>query len=173
MRNTCYWPNLWDGKKYWTKRNIKLWMLTWMMSLNWPNTCPWLNIWNIARYLSCLERKAIEKELQQIQDTEGFQPKHWYELTKERQTKALKYHMYPKERRDGRIKGRGCTDRWLQWEYTKKIDTSLPTALMATMMPTCMIDAFERRDIITVNRRPVKSPLRKTRKKKLKKKRVN
>jgi hypothetical protein len=27
--------------------------------------------------------KAIQKELQQIHDVEGFQPKHWHELTKE------------------------------------------------------------------------------------------
>ena len=29
---------------------------------------------------------AIAKELQQIHDMEGFQPKHWHELTKEERT---------------------------------------------------------------------------------------
>ena len=29
---------------------------------------------------------------------EGFQPKYWYELTKEERTKALKYLMYLKEK---------------------------------------------------------------------------
>jgi hypothetical protein len=54
--------------------------------------------------------EAVEDELQQIHDMEGFQPKHWYELTKEERTKALKYLMYLKEKRDGRIKSRGCAD---------------------------------------------------------------
>ena len=82
---------------------------------------------------------------------EGFQTKHWYELTKEERTKALKYLMYLKETRDGRLKGRGCADGKPQQEYTKKIDTPSPTTSLATVMLTCMIDAFERRDVATVD----------------------
>ena len=55
--------------------------------------------------------EAVEDELQHIHAMEGFQPKHWYKLTKEERTKALKYPMYLKEKRDGRIKGRRCADR--------------------------------------------------------------
>ena len=52
----------------------------------------------------------MESELKQIHDMEGFQPKHWYELTKEERAWALKYLMYIKEKRDGKLKGRGCAD---------------------------------------------------------------
>ena len=58
--------------------------------------------------------ESVKDELQQIYDMEGFQPKHWYELTKEESTKALKYLMYLKDKRDRRIKGRGCADGRLQ-----------------------------------------------------------
>ena len=95
--------------------------------------------------------EAVEKELQQIHDMEGFQPKHWYELTKEERAKALKYLMYLKEKRDGRIKGRGCADGRPQQEYTEKINNSSPTASLAAIMLTCMIDAFEKRDVATAN----------------------
>ena len=95
--------------------------------------------------------EAVEKELQQIHDMEGFQPKHWYELTKEERAKALKYLMYLKEKRDGRIKGRGCADGRPQQEYTEKIDTSSRTASLAAIMLTCMIDAFEKRDVATAD----------------------
>ena len=61
---------------------------------------------------------AIEKELQQIHDMEGFQPKHWHELTKEERMQALKYLIYLKEKRDGKIKGRGCADGRPQRLYT-------------------------------------------------------
>ena len=43
---------------------------------------------------------SIMSELKQIYDKEGFQPKHWYEMTKEERAAALKYLMYLKEKRD-------------------------------------------------------------------------
>ena len=94
---------------------------------------------------------AIETELQQIHDMEGFQPKHWYDLTKEERAMALKYLMYLKEKRDGKIKGRGCADGRPQRLYTSKVETSSPTASLAGIMLTCMIDAHEKRDVATVD----------------------
>ena len=82
---------------------------------------------------------------------EVFQPKHWYDLTKEKRTKAPKYLMHLKEKIDRRTKGRGCADGRQQQEYTKKIDTSSPTASLATIMLTCMIDAFKKMDVATVD----------------------
>eukprot|EP00956_Cyclotella_meneghiniana_P038398 scaffold153893_cov47-Cyclotella_meneghiniana.AAC.1 len=78
------------------------------------------SIKNIAAYLFVTEQMnwkaglklfeekgedAIMSELHQIHDIEGFDPKHWYELTPEQRARALKYLMYLKEKRDGRIKG--------------------------------------------------------------------
>ena len=94
---------------------------------------------------------AIGKELQQIHDMEGFQPKHWHELTEEQRKKALRYLMYLKEKRDGKIKGRGCADGRSQRLYTTKIESSSPTASLAGLMLTCMIDAYENRDVATVD----------------------
>ena len=94
---------------------------------------------------------AIGKELQQIHDMEGFQPKHWHELTEEQRKKALKYLMYLKEKRDGKIKGRGCADGRSQRLYTTKIESSSPTASLAGLMLSCMIDAYEERDVATVD----------------------
>jgi hypothetical protein len=95
--------------------------------------------------------EAIQKELQQIHDMEGFQPKHWYELTKEERADALKYLMYLKEKRDGRIKGRGCADGRKQRAYIPKAEASSPTATLMGIMLTCMIDAYEKRDVATVD----------------------
>jgi hypothetical protein len=50
---------------------------------------------NVLRSTSCLKifqekgEIAIQKELQQIHDVEGFEPKHWHELTKEQRAHAL------------------------------------------------------------------------------------
>ena len=94
---------------------------------------------------------AIQKELQQIHDMEGFQPKHWHELTKEERADALKYLMYLKEKRDGRIKGRGCADGRKQRAYIPKAEASSPTATLMGIMLTCMIDAYEKREVATVD----------------------
>lgn len=121
---------------------------------------------NIAEYLFATEQMnwrkglkqfgekgegAIEKELQQIHDMEGFEPKHWHELTKDERAGALKYLMYLKEKRDGRIKGRGCADGRPQRLYTSKVDTSSPTASTTGILLTCMIDSYEGKDVATVD----------------------
>jgi len=95
--------------------------------------------------------EAIGKELQQIHDMEGFQPKHWHELTEEERAQALKYLMYLKEKRDGTVKGRGCADGRSQRMYMTKMETSSPTASLAGLIMTCVIDAYENREIATVD----------------------
>ena len=55
--------------------------------------------------------------------------------------------MYLKEKRDGKIKGRGCADGRSQRLYTNKIKTSSPTASQVGIFLTCMIDAYEKRDV--------------------------
>jgi hypothetical protein len=103
------------------------------------------------KYLKMFQEKgeiAIQKELQQIHDVEGFEPKHWHELTREQRARALRYLMYLKEKRDGRIKGRGCADGRPQKVYTDKSESS-QTASLAGVMLTCVIGAFEGRDLAT------------------------
>ena len=94
---------------------------------------------------------AVTKELQQIHDMEGFQPKHWHELNADERAKALKYLMYLKEKHNGGVKGRGCADRRSQRLYKNKIDTASPTASLAGLIITCVIDANEKRDVATVD----------------------
>lgn len=59
--------------------------------------------------------------------------------------------MYLKEKRDESIKGRGCADGRPQRLYTSKVETSSPTASLAGIMLTCMIDTYEGRDVATVD----------------------
>ena len=82
---------------------------------------------------------------------EGFQPKHWHELTDKERASALKYLMYLKEKRDGRIKGRGCADGRPQRVYTTKAESSSPMASLAGLIMTCVIDAYAGRDVATVD----------------------
>ena len=82
---------------------------------------------------------------------EGFQPKHWHELNADERAKALKYLMYLKKKCNGDVKGRVCADGKSQRLYTNKLDTALPTASLAGLIITCVIDAHEKRDVATVD----------------------
>ena len=53
---------------------------------------------------------AVANELQQVDNMNGFIPYSSEKLTKMEKKKALRYLMYLKEKRCGRIKACGCAD---------------------------------------------------------------
>jgi len=59
--------------------------------------------------------------------------------------KAIRYLMFLKEKHNGTIKARGCTDVRLQKEYMAKADTSLPKVSLEAMMMSCAINMKENR----------------------------
>jgi hypothetical protein len=70
--------------------------------------------------------------------------------TQERQG-ALPYLMFLKQKRSGKIKGRGCADGRRQKLYSNKEDASLPTVSIESVMLTSIIEASKKRDIATVD----------------------
>jgi hypothetical protein len=72
-------------------------------------------------------------------------------LTREQRKKSLKYLMFLKEKRCGRVKGRGCANGRKQRVYKTKADTSSPTVSIEALLLSCMIDALEGRDVATCN----------------------
>jgi len=62
-------------------------------------------------------------------------------MTYDEKKKALRYLMFLKEKRDGTIKARGCSNGRSQCECTTKADTSSPTVSLEAMMMSCTIDA--------------------------------
>lgn len=95
--------------------------------------------------------EAFSRELYKIHDMEGFQAKHWDELSKEERAKALCYIMYLKDKRDTTIHGHGWADGRPQRLYTNKQETSAPTVSLAALMIMCVIDMFEGRDVATLD----------------------
>ena len=132
MQDTSSWPKLWDGRKDWTKSNIKCRMITWMMSLNWPSTCFWLNICDGVRNWKCLDKRRIDSwegtETYQCHGGHPIEAQVWAHQRRANQG-AIVSHVPEREERI--------------WSST----TSLPT----TILLTSMIDAFTRRDVSTVD----------------------
>ena len=60
--------------------------------------------------------------------------------------------MFLKQKRCGKIKGRGCTDVRKQRKYLTKDDTSAPTVATEALFLTCIIDATENQIVATVDR---------------------
>lgn len=65
---------------------------------------------------------------------------HSKDLILEDKRKALGYLMFLKEKRCGKIKGRGCAGGRKQRLYKAKEETSSPTVRIESRMLSCVID---------------------------------
>jgi Reverse transcriptase (RNA-dependent DNA polymerase) len=95
--------------------------------------------------------EAVRKELQQLHDRHVLVPMHREQLTALERSRALGYLMFLKEKSDGSIKGRGCADGRPQRAYIPKEDATSPTVRNESTMLTATIDAYELRDVATVD----------------------
>jgi hypothetical protein len=70
---------------------------------------------------------AAQSEMKQLHFRDTFKPKHWRELTHTQRQTVLESHMFLKEKRDGKIKGRTVAGGNKQRDYISKEDASSPT----------------------------------------------
>jgi hypothetical protein len=97
------------------------------------------------------EIKAVQVELRQLHDQDVIKPVKWDSISENDQNNALPYLIFLKQKRRGQIKGRGCVDDQRQKIYSQKEDFSSPNVMIESVMLTCVIDAFEGRDVATVD----------------------
>jgi Reverse transcriptase (RNA-dependent DNA polymerase) len=72
-----------------------------------------------------------------------MQPVAAESLTQEQRQRTLAYLMFLKQKRCGKVKGRGCADGRKQRVYTAKEEASSPTVSIEPIMLSCVIDAKE------------------------------
>jgi hypothetical protein len=94
---------------------------------------------------------AIKEELQQLHDGKMMEPVAFDSLSYAEKKRALEYLMFLKEKRTGKIKGRGCADGRKQRLYTAKEDASSPYVLIESIMLTSVIDALEGRHVVAAD----------------------
>ena len=94
---------------------------------------------------------AVTKELVQLHERGVVEPKFIQDLDREQKQAALQYLMFLKQKRNGIIKGRGCTDGRKQRAHTTKEEASSPTVAIESVMISCTIDAKENRDVAIVD----------------------
>jgi hypothetical protein len=74
--------------------------------------------------------EAVLSEMKQLHDMGVAEPKKANMLTREEKSKSLNYIMFLKQKRSGRIKGRGWADGRKQRLWKTKEETSAPTVAM-------------------------------------------
>jgi hypothetical protein len=105
----------------------------------------------------CGDKKAntaAQSEMKQLHFRDTFKPKHWRELTPTQRQTVLESHghMFLKEKRDGKIKGRTVAGRNKQQrDYISKEDASSPTVATEAVLLSCIIDAKEGRDVAVID----------------------
>jgi Reverse transcriptase (RNA-dependent DNA polymerase) len=95
--------------------------------------------------------EAIMKELLQLHERRVMQPIDPTKMSASEKWSALSYLMFVKEKRNGVIKGCGCADSRKQRAYMTKEESSSPTVTTESVFITATIDAYERRDVATVD----------------------
>jgi hypothetical protein len=94
---------------------------------------------------------AIESEMKQLHFRNTFKPMHWSELSAIQCQTVLESHMFLKEKRDGKIKGRTMAGGNKQRDYISKEDASSPTVATESVLLSCIINAEEERDVAVIN----------------------
>jgi hypothetical protein len=81
-------------------------------------------------------KDAFMSELQQLHDRDVMKPIDKGKLTPSKRKGALRYLMFLKEKRCGKVKGRGCADGRSQQGHMTKEDTSSPTVATEALLLT-------------------------------------
>lgn len=109
------------------------------------------NIKQDLKIFGQVDAEDVLRELKQFHDRDVIEPKKASALTKEEKRGALQYLMFLKKKRCSRIKGWGCADGRKKRIYKSKEETSSPTVAVESLMLSCVIDAKERRQVVTAD----------------------
>jgi hypothetical protein len=95
--------------------------------------------------------EAVLSEMKQLHFRDTFKPKHWHKLTNDQKKCCLESHMFLKQKRDGKIKGRTVAGGNKQRDFISKEDASSPTVSTEAVLLSCVIDAEQGRDVAVID----------------------
>jgi hypothetical protein len=95
--------------------------------------------------------EAVRSEMKQLHFRDTFKPLHYHELTDAQKKTVLESHLFLKEKRDGKIKGRKVAGGNKQRDYISKEDASSPTVATESVLLSSIVDASEGRDVAVID----------------------
>ena len=96
-------------------------------------------------------KTAVHAEMKQLHFRDTFEPLHWHEMNDTQKKSVLESHLFIKEKKDGRMKGRIVAGGNKQRDFISKEEASSPTVATESVLLTCVIDAEEERDVAVVD----------------------
>ena len=94
---------------------------------------------------------ATEKDMKQMLSREVFKEIEYSTLSNDNKQLALPILLFLTRKRDGTVKGRACADGQKQRIWMGKKDTRSPTVSTEALFYLLMIDAYEERDVATLD----------------------
>jgi hypothetical protein len=88
---------------------------------------------------------VAQSEMKQLHSRNKFKPKHWQELSQVQRQIVLESHMFLKQKRDGKIKGRTVAGGNNQRDYSPL------TVATESVLLSCIIDAEDEWDVTVVD----------------------
>jgi hypothetical protein len=96
-------------------------------------------------------KQAASKEMDQLHKRNCFTPMDIFKLSAPEKKKAQEALMFLMEKRDGTIKGRMVYNGKPTREWLSKEGAASPTASLESIMLTAIVDAKEKRDVMSAN----------------------
>jgi len=94
---------------------------------------------------------AAYKEVKQLNNRDTFKPLAIGEMTPQEKRKAMEALLFLAEKQDGTIKGRQVYNGKPTQEWLSKEDAASPTVSLESIMLLAAIDAYKKRDNMTVD----------------------
>jgi hypothetical protein len=96
-------------------------------------------------------RKSAHKEVRQLHHKVVFEPIHIKDMTPLERKRAMESLIFLAEKRDKTIKARMCANGSTQRTYIAREEAMSPTAATGAILITGVIDAKQRRDVMTLD----------------------
>jgi hypothetical protein len=96
-------------------------------------------------------RQAAYKEMKQLHDRVVFKPIKVEDLTEQERRRTMESLIFLVEKRDGSVKARTCVNGSTQRGYMDRDEATSPTASTESILLTAVIDAQQRRDVMTAD----------------------
>ena len=95
------------------------------------------------------DKESSMKEMTQLEQREVYYPIHVSDLTPLERKRAMESLIFLTEKRDGTIKTIFCANGSTQREYMNREESASPTVMTESILITSVIDAKQKRDVMT------------------------
>jgi hypothetical protein len=125
-----------------------------LAGMNDIQACSFLQTYSLKQGIKKFGEKGVaaaNKELRQLHDRVVFEPISIDEMTQLERKRAMESLIFLNEKRDGTIKSRMCANGSSQRAYISREEASSPTAASEAIITTGVIEAKQRRDVMTLD----------------------